>query len=407
MLVLATLGLSGGIPNLLATSLAPTWATVVGWSVTTIGLLAFLQLPYALKFLWAPIVDHVRLPLLGRLGRRRSWILLTQAAVALAIGAIAWVGPHQVGPFMVLLAALVLFSATQDIVADAYRAESLKQSEFGAGAATFVSGYRVAFVVLGGGVLAFASTLTWPVAVGALAAVCVLAMIGPAVAREPARTPDETRGATAAVSIPFTQLWSRWRWRVFSLVVFVLIFRLPDQMGNAMTAPLLIKGLGYTTEQLGWVRQVLGFGLTILGALAGGWMVARIGILKCLLVFGILQALSNGGFLLLAQMFSATTAHEAATPAPIGALIGVIAIENFSGGLVSAGFVAFLMSVCDRTQVATQYALLTALMALGGAIAGGFSGYLTAHLDYPAFFVVTILAGIPGIALIAAVRSPR
>lgn len=429
MLVLAVLGLSGGIPNLLATSIAPAWTTISGWEVEAIGLLAFLQLPYALKFLWAPVVDRVRLPFAARLGQRRSWILVTQAGAIAAILAVAAWGPGNAAlpdaaaspgdaataatesshamVFMCLLALLVFFSATQDIVADAYRTESLTPSEFGAGAGVFVSGYRVAFVALGAIVLVLAPKISWPVAVSLLALVAGYAMICTLAGSEPANRAAPVSGTRAAILQPFVLLARRWRWRLVALVAFVLIFRLPDQMGNAMTTPLILNGLGYSPEQLGWVRQAFGFTLTIFGALAGGWMVARIGLLKCLIAFGILQAVSNAGFLLLADAFAATTAHAAATPAPLSALIGVIAIENFSGGLVSAGFVAFLMSVCDRTQVATQYALLTALMALGGAIAGGASGYLAAHFDYPAFFLITILVGIPGIALIAGVRSPK
>lgn len=417
MLVLLALGFSGGIPNLLATSIAPAWTTVAGWSLEAIGLLWLLQLPYALKFLWAPVVDRVKLPLVSSLGQRRSWILVSQVAVLVGVlGVGAW-GPGEwvegasgasghAWIFMSILVVVVFFSATQDIVSDAYRVEVLSPSQLGAGAGVFVSGYRLAYVVLGAGILASVESLGWNLAVASLALLALVGIIGTLRAQEPESRGAPEPGFHGAVVAPIAILWGHWKWRLVALVAFVLVFRLPDQLANAMTAPLLLKGLGYTPAQLGWVRQGFGFSLTICGALAGGWMVARFGLMKCLLVFGALQALSNGGFLLLAEIFHATTASAPAIAAPVVALLPVIALENFAGGLVTAGFVAFLMSVCERKQVATQYAMLTALMALSSAIGGPVSGLLTKQLDYPMFFLLTILVGAPGMALIAFVRRP-
>lgn len=414
MIVLLALGVSGGIPNLLATSIVPAWATLEGWSLEAIGLLWLLQLPYALKFLWAPLADRISLPMRALLGQRRSWILWSQILVVVAVAAVAlWQpGAWTDGPsihalvFMALLFVCVIFSATHDIVADAYRAEVLAPDELGAGAGVFVSGYRVAFVAIGAGALALVPSVGWPMAVGGLGLVALAMTSGTLRAAEPEWRGAPNHGLASAVTAPVTTLWQQWGYRIVVLGAFVLMFRLPDQLGNAMTTPLLLKGLGYTLEHLGWARQAFGSTLTIVGALVGGWMVARFGILRCLLVFGILQASSNGGFLALAEWYAATTAHAAVVPAPIGSLLGVIAFENFTGGLVSAGFVAFLMSVCDRSQVATQYAILTALMALSGVIGGAMSGVLARHLDYPAFFGFTMIVGIPGILLIPFLRLP-
>lgn len=432
MLVLLALGFSGGIPNLLATSIAPAWTTKTDWSVEAIGLLSLLQLPYALKFLWAPAVDRVKLPLISQFGRRRSWILASQVGVlalviviaawgpgtwmstddetsASSVSLLAWLIsiPLHAWIFMALLAVMVALSATQDIVSDAYRVEVLAKDQLGAGAGVFVSGYRLAYVVLGAAVVASVGFLGWDLAVGSLAVLAFAGIFATVRAREPQHRGVSAQGLYDAVIAPFSTLSRQWRWRFIALILFVLVFRLPDQLANAMTSPLLLKGLAYTLAQLGWVRQGFGFTMTIVGALAGGWMVARFGLMRCLLVFGALQAISNGGFLLLAHFFHATTANAPETPAPVLALLPVIAVENFSGGLIAAGFVAFLMSVCDPRYVATQYALLTALMALSGAIGGALSGVLTKELDYPMFFLFTILAGIPGIALIAFVRPPR
>jgi PAT family beta-lactamase induction signal transducer AmpG len=413
MVVLLALGLSGGIPNLLATSVVPAWTTDVGWSIEAIGYLSLLQFPYALKFLWAPCVDRIALPMHRRLGQRRVWLLWSQLAIALLILALGLWQPAGVDPsssvhviiFAALLAALTLFSATQDIVADAFRAESLEPSQLGAGAGVFVSGYRVAFVALGALALALAPAIGWTMVFAGMGLIASACVGGTLAAREPERRVAPEPGLRGAVVAPFMSLWRIWGIRLFALVMFVLLFRLPDQLGNAMTTPLLLKGLGYTTAQLGWVRQGFGFTLTIVGALVGGWMVARLGIVRCLVAFGVVQAGSNGGFLVLAELYGATTQAAPSTPPSLVPLMGVIAVENFAGGLVSAGFVAFLMSVCDRAVVATQYALLTALMAASGAIAGSLSGILTRELDYPAFFLLTIFAGAPGLALIPFIRS--
>lgn len=415
MLVLLAVGLACGLPNMVATQVAPAWATEAGWGVEWVGYLAFAQLPYALKFLWAPVVDRVRLPWLGRLGRRRSWMVLTQVACAAAMVALAASGAGDSGwsavRFMAVLTVMVFASATLDVVASAFQAESLEERELGAGAGMFVSGYRVAFAALGAGAFIVAGRIGaggpgWAWATAGLGA-CALAMVPVTlVAHEPRMHGAPEPGLRAALAEPVAGLWRAWGRRSIALALFVLLFRLPDQLGNAMTMPLLLKGLGYSPEQLAWVRQGLGFGLTIAGAVAGGWLVARAGIVACLWTFGILQAASNAGFMALAWWFGASVDAAAAASSPLVPLMAVIAIESFCGGLVAAGFVAFLMAVCDRRHVATQYALLTALMAAAGAGISGFSGVLASHLDFTAYFAATIALGIPGVVLIAAVR-PR
>lgn len=411
MLVLAALGFSGGLPNVVVTNVAQVWVSDLGWEVEHVGLLSLLGLPYALKFLWAPAVDRLRLPLVGALGQRRSWIVSAQVCVALGVMALALLGPGAQGSshaaaFMAVLCVVVACSATQDIVSDAFRMESLAPRQYGMGGGVFVSGYRVAFVVVGALPLVLAERIGWQPAMLLVGGAAVLCGVATLLAREPADRPVPAPGLRAAVVEPAAELVRRWGWRVAVLAVFVLVFRLPDQVGNAQTAPLLTKGLGYSPADLGWVRQAMGFGLTIVGALVGGVAVARLGLMWSLFLFGLLQAASNAGFMVLAHLYGATVEHAGAGGLGLTPLVVVISIESFCGGLVSAGFVGFLMSVCSRRNVAMQYAMLSALMALSGAVAGGLSGWFARELDFAWFFGATVALGLPGVLLIAAVRPP-
>lgn len=404
MAVLAVLGFSSGVPNLFASSIVRTWTTKEGWSLEAVGALSLLTLPYALKFLWAPVVDRVPFPGLSGLGRLRSWMLAMHAAAILCIAGACAVGPVGAGAqaFIAFTAFAVLASATLDIAVSAFQAESLSPRELGAGAGMFVSGYRAAFAGLGLGILALAPAWGWPAAAGFGCALAGLGIVATLLAAEPVRRSSPEPGLRAAVVEPFAAFLSTWRSRAVALAAFVVLFRLPDQLGNAMVEPLLLRGLGYGLEDLAWIRQGLGFGLTIAGAVLGGWMVARLGVGPCLWIFGILQAASNAGFMLLASACGASVGADAASAAPLVPLVAAIAIESVAGGMVSAGFVAYLMSICDRRTVATQYAVLTALMALGGAVAGALSGVLLVRLDYAPYFAMTVAAGLPGLLLIPA-----
>lgn len=406
MAALAALGFSSGVPNLFASSIVRTWTTKEGWSVESVGALSLLTLPYALKFLWAPLVDRVPFPGMARLGRLRSWMLATHAAAIACMLAACVTGPGGEGAqaFIALAALAVLASATLDIAVSAFQAESLPPRALGAGAGMFVSGYRAAFAGLGLGILALAPAWGWPAAAGVGCSLAALGILATLAVREPPRQSPPEPGLRAAVVEPFRSFFRSWGARVAVLAAFVVLFRLPDQLGNAMVEPLLLRGLGYGLEDLAWIRQGLGFGLTIAGAVLGGWMVARLGVGACLWIFGILQATSNAGFMLLASAYGAAVGAEAAGPAPVGPLVAVIAVESVAGGMVSAGFVAYLMSICDRRSVATQYAVLTALMALGGAVAGSLSGLLLARLDYAPYFALTVASGLPGLALIPVLR---
>jgi len=418
MLVLMALGYSGGVPLEMSFNLLPTWASKAGWSVVEVGWLSLAKLPYSFKVLWAPVTDHCGVPGLRWLGRRRSWLVATQLACLALLGVLAWNMDDRGGALgvqsMLLLTGLLVFAgATQDIVGDAYRAEVLQPREFGAGASMFVTGARIASVVGGAAALIIASRLAesdatrpwaWAVAIGGLGLSTGVGMLGPLLAREPRPVDGMAHGFAASIVQPFALFWSDWGLRLPVLFLFTMLYRLPDNLGGAMTSPLLVQGLGYSTESIGWVRQGFGAGMSVLGAMLGGWMIARLGILRCLWAFGLLQALSNGAFWLLALKHGATVGVKAASSAPVSSLIPAIAVENGCGGMVACAFVAYMMSTCDRRATATQYALLTSFMAIGNSLSGWASGWMVANLDYSPFYALTVVSALPGLALLPWLR---
>lgn len=397
MAILAGLGLASGLPNVIATDTIAAWLSAIGRDVASIGLFALITLPYTFKFLWAPLLD--RYELLG-LGRRRGWLIAVQFLLAGTLAAIAFCGPSvaqsSLLPLVVLGVVLVLLSASFDIVSSAYMVDVLEPHERGAGAAMFVSGYRIAFVAAGAGILVLAQYAGWRMAIASGAMLIATSAVATFFAPEPARIAPP-RSLVEAVVQPVARFIADYRAGLVVIVAFVLLFRLPDQLASRMTMPLLIQHLKFTAEQVGWLRQALGFGITIIGALAGGAVVARLGMSRSLVLFGILQAVSNAGFVLLASV----------SPS-LWLMAGIIAVENFCNGLVSAGFVAFLMSCCDHRYSATQYALLTSLMAAAAALAGAISGYIVgAEAHYVRFFWLSIAAGIPGMLLIPFIPPRR
>lgn len=399
MAALSALGLASGLPYVLANDTLAAWLSSLGVDVKSIGLFSLVTLPYTFKFAWAPAMDRWA-AFGGRFGRRRGWLLLTQALLAVTLLAVAAAAPAAAGGGLALLSVLatvlVFLSASQDIVADAYRADVVDEEELGAGAAVFVSGYRVAMILGGAASLLLAEHLGWRAAYAAMAALMAGACAVTAFAPEPARASAPPRTLAAAVVEPFADFVRRHGSRAALVLVFVIVFRLPDLLGNRMTMPLLLQELHYSKADVAWIRQTLGFAITIAGSLAGGGLVARTGLFRGLVIFGILQAASNAGFLVLAL-------SEPTRPM----LVAVIALESFCQGLVAAGFVAYLMSLCDPGHSATQYALLASLMALANSLGGAVTGYLVANMGYAAFFAASIAAGIPGLAMLPWVARAR
>jgi PAT family beta-lactamase induction signal transducer AmpG len=379
-----TLGFASGLPYQLIRDVPKGWLAGLHVSNADIGSLGWLSLPASIKFLWAPLLDRYVPPLLGR---RRGWMVLFQIALAVSILAMGLTRGH-LGAILVVGAFIAVFSASQDVVADAYRTDVLPPGERASGTSYWVVSFKLATILLGGGLLGLVGRfhLPWPaafaIAAGAMA-VCVVAT--PAAPAEPpaAHAPRTLR---QAIVLPVVDLLSRRR--IWIILLFVFLFKIPEILAS-MFALKFMRDIGCSLEQIGAVKNVAGIAVTVLGTLAGGWIARRMGTGQSLWVMGGFGAVSNAGFVLLAML----------GPRP-GLMPAVVCTESFCAGLVTAAFVAFLMSLCNRDFSATHYAVLSGLAGLGESLLGRPAGALADHVGWAAFFIVSVAAGVPSLLLI-------
>jgi len=381
------LGFASGLPVALTGGTLQAWATVENVSLEEIGFLTLVGSAYTLKFLWAPLLDRYVPPLLGR---RRGWMLVTQLLLAVSIMAMGMMSPGSALMPLALLAVLVaFFSATQDIVFDAYSTDVLRRDERGAGVAVKVLGYRLAMVVSGGLAMIMADQwLGWGqtyVLMGLLMLLCSAATLW---APEPERPALAPRSIGAAVVEPFREFFSRRG--AYTVLALIVLYKLGDAFAGALSTTFLIRGAGFGAAEVGTVNKVLGLIATIIGALAGGTLMARWGLYRSLMAFGILQAISNLGYWVIAI-----------SPKSIGLMAMAVGVENLCGGLGTAAFVALLMGLCQQQFSATQFALLSALSAVGRIyLAGPLTPPLVNWLDWPGFFLFTVAIAVPGLLLL-------
>ena len=387
MAALLFLGFSSGLPLFLTSQTLQAWMTKEGVDLTTVGLVSLLGLPYSLKFFWAPVLDRYVPPFLGR---RRGWLLISQLLLLLAIAAMSFHDPRRGLQLLAINALLIaFFSATQDIAFDAYRVDVLSEREMGAGASLGVLGYRIALLLTGGAALVLADRMPWPTVYLLMAALMVVGIAATFLAPEPVLREGRPMNLGEAVVDPFVEFFRRAGpvWAIV-LLVFTICYQLADRFAANMTTPFLLD-IGFTQTDVGVVRGGIGLGATIVGVLAGGALVAKMGINRSVWVFAFLQVASNLAYWWLAQV-----------GADRGALVAAIVVENFCGGLVTAVFVAFMMSLCSRRFSATQYALLSSLMAFARDFIVAPSGTIAERTGWSTFFLLTLLAGIPAILLL-------
>jgi PAT family beta-lactamase induction signal transducer AmpG len=331
---------------------------------------------------------------LPALGRRRGWLLVTQLALAAAIAFMGTLRPADSAWLLGLTALAVAFlSASQDIVFDALRADWLEREERGAGAAVSVLGYRVAMLVSGAGALILADQgLGWSGTYWLMAALMGVGMLASWLVVEPDTAGAAPRTLDEAVVKPFAEFFSREG--AVALLVLVVLYKLGDAFAGNLTTAFLLRGPGFSLTEVGAFNKGFGLAATILGALAGGAMMAKMRLYRALLVFGLLQALTNLGFMLLA-----------ATGKNYALMVTVVGLENLCGGMGTTAYVALLMALCDKRFSATQYALLSALSAVGRVYVGPAAGYLVAGLGWQVFFFCTFLIALPGLALLVWLRA--
>jgi len=386
------LGFASGLPLALTSGTLQAWATVEDVSLQSIGFLTLVGTAYTLKFLWAPLIDRYAPPWLGR---RRGWMLLTQLLLALSIMGMGLLSPGTALPKLALLAVLVaLFSATQDIAFDAYSTDVLHREERGAGAAVKVLGYRVAMLVSGGLALVLAdSWLGWGQTYLLMGALMLACMVFTLWAPEPETQVAAPRNLGLAVVEPFREFFSRPG--AVGLLLLIVLYKLGDAFAGALSTTFLIRAAGYTATEVGTVNKVLGLAATIFGALAGGAIMTRWGLYRSLMAFGVLQGVSNLAYWLISV-----------SPRHLWLMASGVGIENLCGGLGTAAFVGLLMALCRQEFSATQFALLSALSAVGRTyLAGPLTPTLVEHLGWPGFFLLTVAIAVPGLALLYAHRK--
>jgi PAT family beta-lactamase induction signal transducer AmpG len=410
ILVILFLGFSSGLPLALTFSTLTAWLSESGIDKTSIGLFLLVGLPYSFKFLWSPLVDRMPLgSLTRRFGQRRGWALLTQLGLMLSLAGMAATDPSTQALQLAVLAVIVAFcSASQDIVLDAYRVEILDESQQGAGAATIVLGYRGGMLAAGAGALYLASFFNWHVAYLTMAALMAVGMTTILLAPEPAAPPSDVTASApparsrrvrlaiwfrGAVVEPFAQFTRRPAW--LAILLFVALYKLGDVMAGALATPFYLE-MGFSKIEIANITKAVGLAATILGGLAGGLLVGRLGIVRSLLVCGLLQMASNLCFAWLSQ-----AGHDLAV------LTTVITIENVSGGMGTAAFVAYLSSLCNRGYTATQYALLTSFAALARDTLAASSGWFVEAFGWFGYYVFTAGAAVPALLLLVFMTRMR
>jgi MFS transporter, PAT family, beta-lactamase induction signal transducer AmpG len=382
--ILLGMGFASGLPLAMSGSTLGTWMTQAGVNLKTIGLFALVSLPYSFKFLWAPLLDRYRLPIFGR---RRGWVALSQVGLALGIWVTSSVDPRSMPMAMAAAALAVAFlSASQDIVSDAYRTDVLPAEERASGTSTFVLGYRIAMLVSGAGALALSDYLPWPTVFKIMALLMLPMVLVTWRAPEPeAVRPPRT--VADAFTKPFLDFFSRPG--ALLGIGFVMLYKLGDYVASGMIQPFLIKTGFSGTEIAAWYKAV-GFGAMTFGVLLGGGMVSKLGVRKALLLFGILASATNSGYLALSLVGKSHVLLAAA-----------IGIHNLCSGMAEAAFMAFLMSLCNKSFSATQFALLSSASTVVGRTLGAGSGYLISAAGWPVFFATTMAMAAPALVLLA------
>jgi PAT family beta-lactamase induction signal transducer AmpG len=400
------LGFSAGLPLLLVLGTLSFWLREAGVSRATIGHLSWVGLAYGFKWVWAPLVDRVTLPLLGRLGRRRSWLLLAQMGVMAGLVGMALSDPKESLNVIVWCALLVAFSsATQDIALDAFRIESADTSMQAALAASYQTGYRLAMIWAGAGVLWIAARAevansanydhaAWSMAYSAMVLSMLVGVLTVIFSKEPATSQVITRAKNlrewlqVALINPFADFFQRYGWQAFLILALIATYRISDIVMGIMANPFYVD-MGYTKDEVAAVTKIYGVAMTLLGAFIGGALAPKVGVMRLMMAGAVLSSLTN-----LLFVWLGLRGHD------VNALIAVVSADNLASGIASAAFIAYLSSLTNINYTATQYALFSSLMLLLPKFLAGFSGEFVDAQGYANFFTGTALLGFPVLVLV-------
>jgi len=391
------LGFASGMPLALSSGTLQAWLTVEGVNLKTLGWLTLLGLPYTYKFLWAPLLDRYRLPIGGASWRRRrGWLVVLLLMMAAVLAAMSHQTPSAEPDSLWWLAffafTLVILSASFDIVFDAWRAESLLPAQRGLGAAWSVIGYRLAMLTSGGLALMLADLWlgfqgVYLLMAGLAACLAVVALFAP----EPSEAPAP-RSLTSAVVEPFREFFSRPG--AWLLLLMILLYKFGDAFAGSLSTAFLIRGAGFSPAEVGAVNKGMGLLATLVGGLAGGFLMSRLSLWRALMIFGVLQAITNLGFWWLAS-----------SPPTLAGMTAVVLLENLAGGMGTAAFVALLMGLCDARFTATQFALLSALASVGRVVIGPVAGVVATDWGWADFFLLSTALAVPGLVVLALMRQ--
>jgi len=392
MVVMLLLGFVSGLPFLLVSSTLSLWLKDAGLSLVVIGFFSVVKAPYSFKWMLSPLIDQIRLPFLAKLGRRRSWAVFLQVLLIVALLAMSVTSP-RVSPFLfvVWVFLVALFSASTDIVLDAYRIERFKVKEQAAGVAVFVLGYRFGLLFSGAGALFLAEVFDWTVVYRIMAMGVVVGLITILCSEEPennkASHPYTFRASIVnALVKPFSDFMKRQNWVL--ILIFIFFYRMSDAYVAPMAYPFF-DDLGFSKIQIASIIKIYGVVATIIGTLVGGVLVNKFGMAKSLVICGILQGASN-----LVYVGMAYAGNN------VLLLTGSILVENVSGGMGTAAFVAYLSALCNKKYTATQYALLSSFMGGARDLFAATSGVVASQFSWQGFFVITTLMAIPGMLIL-------
>jgi PAT family beta-lactamase induction signal transducer AmpG len=389
LLAILGMGFASGLPLALTGSTLALWLADAHIAMSEIGLFALVAVSYNFKFLWAPLIDRLAIPgLTSRLGRRRSWALAFQVGVAASLVGMALTDPVAAPAATAFMAVLVaFFSASQDIVIDAYRVELLEPAEQGAGAAATQFGYRLGMIASGAGALYAAEAWGWPAAYLVMAALMSVGVATVLATPEPLIERPPRGGFAQTVLAPFRDFARHPGW--VGILVFVLVYKMADAVAGHYAGPLYLS-LGFSKIEIANISKVFGVIATIVGVALGGTLVYRLGVLRTLLLGALLQMGSNAMYVV-----QALAGHD------LRVLTLTIAVENVAGGIGSAAFVAYLSALCSRAYTATQYALLSALAAFARNFFVSAGGAVAEWLGWFWFFMVSVGLPLPGLVLLA------